>query len=392
MNMPALRRHLPSQGTTKGKELAQSMMRGDTIRAKGRGSALEQLATVPEPWLERLSGEGMAYVALGYGEDLSKTELITSYSPERLMKEASAAKKLLAEVSGDVNTEIEEALSTEQDAFRQAMIERSRPEQLSEKLGAKLQEAGLGFAIKVTRDITPLSYIEGEFGIDRESYDEFLEPLETERGVFREVFLELNGSKVVKKQSQGSVYAMADDAILDPENDILLVPYQKIDGKRLSPVSRESYAGITGMMMDQHQGAHYWPNRLIVVDDAVANLPSKTTGNHSVILHETGHAMDYIAEGIEGLNHRETVDEMYRSDMERIKNGEKRLLTPRAHDNAREYFAEAVEAYLTQPVEGDEGWYKVENHFEALQKQNPELYAYVDKVMRLPGVEAAVSA
>jgi len=359
------------------------MFHGEKLQGQLGEAVVEQLATVPEPWLERLQDESMAYVALGYGEDLSHTDLITSYTPERLMREAKIARELSSEVQSEVGREIEAAKAEETDEFRLHMLERGKPDMISEKLAARLNEAGLGFAIRVTRDLTPLQYVEQESGVEASDYDEFLDPSETERGIFREVLLELNGPSVVKDAGgDAKGLPLADDATLEPPNDLLLIPYKLYGDKRLSEVSKESYSSIDGLSMDQHLGAHYWSNRLIVMDDDVAELPSTKTGFHSVVLHETGHAMDYIAEAIPELNHRETVDRLYEKDMERARAGENPFLTTRADDNVREYFAEAVEAYLTQPVDGGGNVYKQENNCVELQKQNPELYAYVDRLMK----------
>jgi len=359
------------------------MLFGKQLKGPSQESAVEQLANIPEPWLERLQDENLAYVALGYDEDLADTELIRNYTPERLRTDASQAGEVVAKAEASIDEELAEIENSDASEVSKAFALRQRPEQLSEKLSQSLQEAGLGFAVKVTRDLTPLSYIEQEFGVEADSYDEFLEPEETERGLFRDIFLQLNGPGVVKEQGDKAGFPIADDAILDPENDILLIPYVKSGAKRLSPVSKENYSLINGREMDQHHGAHYWLNRLIVLDDQVVDLPSPIKGHHSVLLHETGHAMDYLAEEIPELNHRETMDRMYSEDLQRLREGgENRFLTSRARDNAREYFAEAVEAYLTAPVEGESGA-KVDNHHQALKEKNPELYGYVDKVMRL---------
>lgn len=385
MQISSLRRHLPTQGTEKGKELAQSMLHGETLKSQINEEAVEQLATVPEPWLERLKDEGMAYVALGFGEDLSQTDLIVSYTPERLKNEAVKAKVLAAEVRSEVDSELAADIAKTDDGFRKAMLERGKPDLIKEKLAARLDEANIGFAIKVTRDIVPLAFLESEYGVFPTDYDEFLEPMETERGVFRDVLLDLNGPELVADQGAKPGPILNDDATLDPEDDIILIPYGVYNEKRLSPVSKDSYQSINGMMMDQHHGAHYWPNRLIVLDDEAAMHPSPLMGDHSVVLHETGHAIDYIAEGIAELNHRETMDAFYEQDKARYKSGDNRFLTPRAMDNAREYFAEAVEAYLTTPPE--QSSYKGDNNHVELKERNPELYAYVDRLMRLPSMQ-----
>jgi hypothetical protein len=361
------------------------MLEGPTLKDTYKSAAVEQLSTVPEPWLERLDAQGMTYVGLAFHEDLSKTDYIRSYTPERLHSEAETAQELISETKQSVNQEIEGLLAKETDGFAKIMIEQARGTQISEKLAAKLEEAGLGFAIKVSRDLVPLAHLEAEFGVIDSGFDEFLEPQETDRGLFREILLELNGPGIVKdKGGDAKGYPLADDSKIQADDGVILVPFEKVGEKRLSPVSRKSYASISGMLMDQHKGANYWLNRLIVVDDGVVNLPSQTTGFHSVLLHETGHAMDYLAEDIPELNHRETVDSLYEADLKRAKAGEEPFLTARAADNAREYFAEAVEAYLTQPVEDQKNFYKAENEHTRLRDNNPELYAYVDRLMKFP--------
>lgn len=387
MNISSLRHHLPTQGTEKGREIAASMLRGDTLnRGPFKEAALEQLSTVPEPWLERLKSEGIAYVALGYGEDLSQTNLIINYSPERLRKEAGTAKEIAAAVRAEVDAELKKERESETDPLRLGMLEHGRTDLLKDKLAAQLEEAGLGFAVRVTRDLLPLAFLEQENGVEDSGYDEFLEPQETERGLFREILLDLNGPEVVSQKGNEDGPILPNDSILDPADDLILVPYAVFGSKRLSPVSRESYKKINGMYMDQHHGGHFWPGRLIMLDDEATLHPSPILSTHSVVLHETGHAIDYIAEGIPELNHRETIDAMFEADMKRQASGEQRVLTPRATDNAREYFAEAVEAYLTNPTDHDT--YKADNHHVLLKQRNPELYEYVDRLMKLPALNA----
>lgn len=382
MDISGLRRHLPTQGTQTGKEKASKLLYGSQLKGALKDSAVEQLATVPEPWLDRLAEENLAYVALAQNEDLSQTDLITSYSPERLLSDAKKARAIIAEVNQQVGQEISEMLAKETDEFARVMTERGKATLLKERLGERFGEAGIGFDIREVRGEKPLLMVEGEHNVEESGYEEFVEPLESEQGLFRELLVQLNGPEVAKFPGNSESHlALADDAVLDPENDVLIIPYGIYRGKRLSEVSKVSYASINGIGMDQHLGAHYWPNRLIVMDDDVVNLPSQKTGYHSVILHETGHAIDKIAEEYPELKHVETVEALYARDVESFKKGEKPFLTARAMDNVEEYFAEAVEAYLTKPVEGDDTWYKRENDCEQLKQRNPELYAHVDKVL-----------
>lgn len=383
MDISGLRRYLPTQATDSARQKAEKMLYGNQLKGPLKQAALEQLSTVPEPWLDRLVDEGVAYVALGYGEDLSKTDLITSYTPDKLIKDVKKARPFIEQSKAEVEQEIKEVLAQQEDPVSRAITERERPRLFREKLGEKLNEANIGFDVEQVTGEKSLRYIEEEHNIEGDYADEFLEPRETEQGLFRELLLELNGPDMLKSPgTAGGRYALADDAVLDPADDVLIVPYGIYGGKRLSEVSKESYSAINGMDMDQHLGAHYWPNRMIVVDDDVVNLPSVKTSYHSVLLHETGHAIDHLAEDYPELEHRQTVDALFAKDMERYKAGEKPFLTPRAMDNTEEYFAEAVEAYLTQPVESALLGYKAENNNQALKERNPELYAHVEKVLR----------
>lgn len=381
MDISGLRRFLPNQATESAREKAGRLLYGGQLKGTLKEPAVEQLATVPEPWLDRLVEEGVAYVALGYGEDLSQTELITSYTPEKLAQDAAKAKPLIAQAKAEVEQEIAETTKGG-DELTAALAERERPQMLRERLRERFNEAEIGFDVKEVKGDKPLLYLEQEHNVEPTDYDEFLEPQETEQGLFRTLLVELNGPEVVKSsKTNDGRYILADDTVLDPQDDVLVIPYGVYGGKRLSEVSKESYSSINGMGMDQHLGAHYWPNRLIVVDDDVVSLPSSKTSYHSVLLHETGHCIDHLAEQYQELNHREMVDSLYAQDLQRYRQGDNRFLTARAMDNAGEYFAEAVEAYLTQPVEGVTAGYKVENESVALKERNPELYAHVERVL-----------
>jgi len=51
-------------------------------------------------------------------------------------------------------------------------------------------------------------------------------------------------------------------------------------------------------------------------------------------------------------------------------------------DSVREYFAEAIESYLTVSMGDQHEFYKPDdNHFH-LKKMNPGLFNYIDKIMK----------
>lgn len=373
MDASSLYRSLPTQGTPRGRELAERMARGHQLKGPLKDAFVEQLSTVPEQWLARLHEEDMVYVALAYDESLAGTELLPSYSASRLESEADKVPALRQAVEAEVDAEIDQTLQGSDDDFQRAMANHSRPAQIAERLSKTLDENNIGFQVRLMRDQMPLEHLQNEFGVgeyrDWEVGINGEERPEVE--LFNSLLTELNGEGIVS------------EGLVDPESDVLIVPYLIKRDKRISPVSEASYSQINGAMMDQHYGANYWLNRLITLDDEAVNVPAVKTGYHSVLLHETGHAMDYVAEKIPELNHRATVDALFKKDKERASKGESPFLTRRAMDNEREYFAEAVEAYLTKEgADSSRDHYKGANRHEMLKQHNPELYAYVDKLMR----------
>lgn len=354
------------------------MLKGNTISNTYRQAAVEQLATIPEPWLERLADENLAYVSLGFNETLADADLLPTYTAKELKQEAEIAAKIRAQVEAEVEQEIADIRRQDPDSDAAAFADIGRADTLLERLSSRLQEQQIGFEVRVQRGELPLSYLKNEFYIVDDPYQE---AIDVEHGIeeskeselFTSLLIELNGEEALKGE------------IVDPANDVLIIPYKLRNEARISPLSEKSYASITGQQMDNNHGVNIWPNRLIVVDDEVVEIPSRKMGYHSVLLHESGHAIDYAAESIPQLNHRETMDRFYAEAVEKYRQGDNTFLTARALDNVREYFAEAVEAYLTKPLPtSNANFYKQENNHDMLKEKNPELFLYIDKLMQLP--------
>ena len=107
-----------------------------------------------------------------------------------------------------------------------------------------------------------------------------------------------------------------------------------------------------------------------------ANAPE--VGQYRLALHEVGHALDYALEGLPdptgfGSLHRQKVQTFYKQAKEA-----NLFTSDRADDNARGFFAEAVEAYLTEPSSGPD--LRPDNHRQALQERNPEMYVYLEQI------------
>jgi hypothetical protein len=78
------------------------------------------------------------------------------------------------------------------------------------------------------------------------------------------------------------------------------------------------------------------------------------------------------------------VDALFAADQARVAAGapqESVFSSDRADDDVREYFAEAVEAYLTPENPNGYDTFRATNSKEGLAARNPALYSYMEKVM-----------
>ncbi|MGE0494719.1 MAG: hypothetical protein AB7S38_36250 [Vulcanimicrobiota bacterium] len=343
--MNTLHLHLPTQGTTRGRELAQSLLIESGLATEAKAQLIEDLAAVPEPWLERLSQADVDVVVLASEQTLADTGMLLKYEPEELRAGVEKARPLIRQAIEQAAPDLETA-----DPGYAAYLRHWAAREMAENLSGSLVGAGLGFLVRQTSDPVSWQFLAEEAGVEGE-----------ERDRFEQLTRELNGDLVKFEGDQ-----------LQPEWGVVLVPYHLRQGQRVSPVNKASLETQKGFELFASKGAHIWENKLIMLHDSVVADPSLTAGNHRVALHEIGHAIDHLAEELYPA-HRPTMDALYQAD---LKNSN--FLTSRAADNPGEYLAEAVEAYLTQPGQG----YKAENHHDALKQHNPELFAYVDELLR----------
>ncbi|MBX3169996.1 MAG: hypothetical protein KF760_21505 [Candidatus Eremiobacteraeota bacterium] len=106
-------------------------------------------------------------------------------------------------------------------------------------------------------------------------------------------------------------------------------------------------------------------------------------GGYRVAIHEMGHALDYALEGLPdstgyGQHHKDAVLACFEEA--------KSFTSDRADDSVREFFAEAVEAYLTEPSQGFD--FRPDNHQAVLRERNPRMAAYLDHLFQsVPGAD-----
>jgi hypothetical protein len=106
-------------------------------------------------------------------------------------------------------------------------------------------------------------------------------------------------------------------------------------------------------------------------------------GQDRVAVHEVGHALDYALQGLPdatgfGSRHSQHVLACFEQAQH--------FVSDRADDDVREYFAEAVEAYLTPPSIGFD--FRPDSHQAELRRRDPRMAAYLDRLfLTVPDVD-----
>ncbi len=340
--------------TAEGLALASRMVSGWNLPSSLKVGAARDLACLPLAWLQRLDAEGLTVAVLQEGQSLADTDVLPTMTPERCRRHFVQAQALARAAIDEENRALSLDPSAPADDFASAMARRWLPDRIRENLLPRLDQAGIGFSVEVCREPVDLKALARSKQIPDEEFS-----------TWRDLLLELNGPLL---KVSGDLAQAA--------QEILMVPYASHRGRAVSEVSRDNYATFDSMKVRQHRGIHSWPNRLIMVHEAFVKEPADEVGNYRVLVHELGHAMDYLAEDLLP-GHRATVDGLFAADLEAARQGEVRFLTPRSADNPREYLAEAVEAYMTRRVGDEQDFYKPENSREDLQQRNPPLFEYV---------------
>lgn len=330
------------------------MVSGWNLPSSLKVGAARDLACLPLAWLQRLDAEGLTVAVLQEGQSLADTDVLPTMTPERCRRHVVQAQALARAAIDEENRALSLDPSAPADDFASAMARRWLPDRIRENLLPRLDQAGIGFSVEVCREPVDLKALARSKQIPDEEFS-----------TWRDLLLELNGPLL---KVSGDLAQAA--------QEILMVPYAFHRGRAVSEVSRDNYATFDSMKVRQHRGIHSWPNRLIMVHEAFVKEPADEVGNYRVLVHELGHAMDYLAEDLLP-GHRATVDGLFAADLEAARQGEVRFLTPRSADNPREYLAEAVEAYMTRRVGDEQDFYKPENSREDLQQRNPPLFEYV---------------
>lgn len=336
----------PPPGLLKETQL-QRVLDVSNLKPDQACQVLGELRSIPAQMWKMLADSGLRIVSLPPGQDLSETSAVSQFSPqdysERMQRAHQALRTTIQE---------QESLTDPSDALQVAMWQARQGPIVAELV----LERAEGFKPVVLS--RPVSGEELMMAAGSEESPEFLEDLR-----------QLNGPYLKQQGDQ-----------FESTHKVLLLPYPRRQGR---PVPQEHL----GYLKSQNSkallaamGTNYWQSSLVVVHQEFLPDPAPEAGHHRVMLHEVGHAIDHLIDRIQdddiGKRHRAAITELFEKDKAA---GIDRFTSPRARDNVREYFAEAVESYLTRD-RGDDYEPKPHNNHDWLKANNPELFAHVDEI------------
>lgn len=359
----------PGAKKDEAKKLAESLICEGGLRPDVKETIIRDLTAFPLPILRLFKNDKLDIVVVKEGQSMADTSFLTVIKPEEYSALSEKGKVIFDDVvkkeAENTAKEIEEEKKKgNDDEFHIAMINHWEGDRIADSLSAKLINGNLGFTPVKTSDPVSLKVLAEKNMVSEEDYPEWEKTLKL-----------INGDHIEIK-----------DGMINPKHRVFVSPYTYYKGQPVSETTLKCLQHYDSKEVKSALGIHLWQDRLVILHEDYAADPGLEVGHYRIILHECGHAMDHAIERIPGElgeNHRKTIDALFKKDMENFKkNGKNNFISPRAMDNVREYFAEAVESYLTVIMGDKLEYYKPDDNNFQLKKLNPELYDYIDKIMR----------
>ena len=319
----------------------------NNLQVSQAAQLLSELRAIPGQMWKMLADTGLRIISLAPDQDLSQTSAVQQFSPEDYSQRLQCATQTLSATITDM-----EKLTDPADELQSAMWQARQGPLIAEALVGKAD----GFKPVVLS--RPVSAAELMQAAGSEECPEFLEDLRQLNGPF------------LKQEGE----------LFESTHKVLLLPYPRrggapVPGDHLDYLKSQNSEALRAAM-----GTNYWQSSLVVVHQDFLPDPAPEAGHHRVLLHEVGHAIDHLIDRIQddeiGSKHRALVTRLFEKDKAA---GPQSFTSPRAQDNVREYFAEAVESYLTRD-RGDGFETKPHNNHDWLKANNPELFAHVEEI------------
>lgn len=326
-----------------------------------RDTLIRDLSAFPLPILRLLKGQGVRVALLRRGESLADTAFLRPTTPERYRAWIAVARGVLDAVRAEeaAVTEAELRGKGSTDAFEADALRHWEGQRIADRLGPAFREANVGFGVLATTEPVDVDALAAEQRVPAES-----------RADWEEALRAVNGEHV---RFEGGLAV--------PRHRVLVLPHTYHKGTPVAKPVLDSLRRIDTEYVQKSLGLHLPEERLVVLHEELVADPAPGLGHYRIALHEVGHAVDHALDRTLGALHRERVDALFAEDKALLEaGGPNRFVSARATDNAREYFAEAVEAYLTVPVGDDADGFRPAGHHESLRKLRPELFGYLQEL------------
>ncbi len=299
--------------------------------------------------LKLLARSGVKVAVLSEGQNLADSPGLPTVSQTQYGLQRRQARELLAE-----SIEQPPAGLSDLQGFAESATRSLREQNLDFHLGLAYEPFGLG-------DIAERRQIPEEH-----------------RQAWEAAFLDLNRDLVTA----------GEDSRWKADFGLVLLPYTYHNGEVIPENKLRNAKETTAEYVEGSLGLHRSEERLVLLHEKFVAAPATEIGNYRLALHEMGHALDHVLDALVGVPgfgplHRQTVDALYERDLAAADcaSVEEVFTTDRASDNVREYFAEAVEAYLTLPNDNGHDHFRAGNSRPGLLAKNPELHDYVAGIL-----------
>lgn len=332
--------------------ILERMVGARQLSATRKETLLRDLERFPTPWLEFLDSYGVQVGVLNDGETLVDNPVI-----ER------QARSDLPAWENKVHTTIASALA-QVEAPQDEMQAHMQRDQLVDNLHQWL-----------TQHHSPYRVASHGQAVDLDQLARQRQLPPSVQKQWKEDLVKLN-----------QPWSLFQDGRLHTTHGLFLLPPVATAYGPLAEEDFQSALATTGESVGQSLGLNRGADRLVLLHSRYLDPVAPEIGEYRVAVHEMGHALDYALEGLPektgfGPLHKQRIQEWYRRDKERGA-----FTSDRADDNPREYFAEAVEAFLTDPAAGPD--FRPGNHRQRLHQLNPELESYLEQLFATrPGAD-----
>ncbi len=309
-----------------------------------RATLWNDLSQFPEPWINFMTQSGLRIAAFSENQTLADSPAMSKFSVPNLEEQLVDTKAKLSQAFSQIERPSDE--------YSKKLLQN----QLSDNLQNYLMNSNSPFRLGI---------ISGDFTL--EQICEHRHVPANHREVWSEKLQELNQN-----------WIQGDNNTFNADFGVILLPPVLTDAGYLPDAvfqsARETKADDIAAKLGENRGV----DRMVLLHEKYLAADAPEVGGYRVAIHETGHALDYILEGLPeetgfGKQHVTKVHEMFEHATQ--KNA---FTSDYASSNVREYFAEGVEAYLTPPGTDQ---FRPDNHADQLRKVDPDLYSYLKKTL-----------